>query len=70
MRSRWDGKIINQNLELVSLIRASKIVCVFQVNFFSEKVRARAKTKNKPEKIHKVNLPEHYCCNACSFHNN
>ncbi len=38
--------------------------------FCSEKVRARAKTKHKPEKIHKVNLVEYYCFNACSFHFN
>ena len=36
--------------------------------FFSEKVRARAKTKHKPEKIHTIDLAEYYCFNACSFH--
>ncbi len=35
--------------------------------FFSEKLRARAKTKHKPEKIHTINLAEYYCFNDVAF---
>ena len=48
----------NDNIFLLGL-RPSKIMCVSS-QFFSEKVRVRAKTKHKSEKIHKVNSVEYY----------